>query len=215
MLVSHNYKFIFIKTRKTASTSTEAFLERFCVDPSIMEAYVPEHSADEVENEFGIIGSRWRGKVGKRTWFNHKPVSEIKRDLGEALFNSYYKVCNIRNPYDLAVSYYHFMGNKEIDKLRFEAFVRNSSTIHTLKTNTNLWSDNGVYDFDYIRMESLQSDLITFLDKIGCRSKSSFSLPHFKKSIGRCDYRDYYNPTSRKAVEQIYGKEIELFSYKF
>jgi len=215
MLVSHNYKFIFIKTRKTASTSTEAFLERFCVDPSIMESYIPEHSADEVENSFGIIGSRWHGKIGKRRWFNHKPVSEIKRDLGEDLFNSYRKVCNIRNPYDLAVSYYHFMGNKKVDKILFEAFMRNPSTLHTLKTNIDLWSDNGIYDFDYIRMESLQSDLCSFLDKIGCHSKSSFPLLHFKKSSDRGNYKSYYNSSSRKAVEDIYGKEIELFSYKF
>ena len=142
-------------------------------------------------------------------------MAEIKRDLGEDLFNSYRKVCNIRNPYDLAVSYYHFMGNKEVNKLRFEAFMRNPSTIHTLRTNTNLWSDDGTYNFDYIRMENLQSDLRTFLDKIGCHSKSSFSLPHFKKSLGRENYRSYYNPSSLKAVEDIYGKEIELFSYKF
>lgn len=215
MLVSHNYKFIFIKTRKTANTSTEAFLERLCVDPDIMESYSPEHSADEIESEFGIIGSRWRGKVGKRKWFNHKPVPEIKRDLGEDLFNSYRKVCNIRNPYDLAVSYYHFMGNKELSKTRFESFIKNPSTIRTLKTNSDLWSDEGVYNFDYIRMESLQSDLDAFLQKIDCRSNASFFLPHFKKSEGRENYRNYYNEASRQAVEQIYGKEIELFSYKF
>ncbi len=215
MLVSHNYKFIFIKTRKTASTSTEAFLERFCVDPSIMESYEPQHKASESITEFGTIGSRFRGRRGIGLWYNHKPVQEIKRDLGGDLFNSYRKVCNIRNPYDLAVSYYHHQGNDEVDKFRFESFIKNSSTIRTLRTNTNLWSDDGVYDFDYIRMENLQSDLNSFLDKIGLHSKSSFSLPHFKKSIGRKNYRSYYNSSSRKAVEDIYGKEIELFSYKF
>jgi pyruvyltransferase len=225
--ISENYNIIDIRSG-IDNVLTEIRKSKRVISSSLHGIIVPEafgipsyftristRVTDEIENEFGIIGSRWHGMVGKRKWFNHKPVPEIKRDLGEDLFNSYRKVCNIRNPYDLSVSYYHFMGNKELSKSRFESFVKNPSTVHTLKTNSDLWSDAGVYNFDYIRMENLQSDLNSFLDKIGCHSKSSFSLPHFKKSSGRGDYRDYYNSSSRQTVEKIYGKEIELFSYKF
>jgi len=214
MLVSHLHKFIFIKTVKTAGTSTEAFLEKFCIDPSLSESYEAQHSANETETKYGIIGSRWKGLTGKRKWYNHKPVKEIKRDLGKDVFDSYHKVCNIRNPYDLAVSYYHFMGNKDVDKDRFEAFLRNPATLRTLSTNTGLWSDDGEYNFNYIRMENLTGDLESFLNKVGIK-ESVFELPHFKKTEGRTHFRSYYNDNSKEIVDNLYGKEIKLFSYFF
>ena len=32
-LISHRYNFIYIKNKKVASTSVEAFFEKYCVDP--------------------------------------------------------------------------------------------------------------------------------------------------------------------------------------
>ena len=53
MLVSHLYKFIFIKSLKTAGTSTEVFLEQYCIS-DIEES----HWRGAIATEEGIIGKR-------------------------------------------------------------------------------------------------------------------------------------------------------------
>ncbi len=41
MLVSHRHQFIYTKTHKTASTSVEAYFERFCFPPG--DAFILQH----------------------------------------------------------------------------------------------------------------------------------------------------------------------------
>ncbi len=50
MLVSHSKKFIFLKTMKTAGTSVEIYLERYCV-PS--DTYVEQHHRAETAPRTG------------------------------------------------------------------------------------------------------------------------------------------------------------------
>jgi len=56
MLVSHRKKFIYLKTKKTAGTSVEIYLERYCLPPD--EPYVEAHHRPETITVDGVIGSR-------------------------------------------------------------------------------------------------------------------------------------------------------------
>ncbi len=52
MLVSHDYKFIFLKTRKTAGSSIELLLRPCCAAPGVK---VPE--TEFLSSRHGIIGA--------------------------------------------------------------------------------------------------------------------------------------------------------------
>ena len=41
MIISHKYRFIFVKTRKTAGTSVEAYLSQHCGDSDVLTPIHP------------------------------------------------------------------------------------------------------------------------------------------------------------------------------
>jgi hypothetical protein len=205
VLVSHRYKFIYIKNIKVAGTSVESFFEKFCVDPS--KKYYFNHKANENISKYGIIGARLGGTGNK--WRSHKPASNIKKDLGQQMFNKYFKFCVIRNPYDKMVSWYFWKKSK----LSFKNFCKNNNCnnmkIHTI-------NNTPVCDF-YIRFENLQEDIINICKKLGITDYVIDTLPEYKSSTKRSkkNYREYYDEETRQIVFNKHRKEFEMFGYKF
>jgi len=103
MLISHKRRFIYLKTIKTAGTSIEIYFEQECADPSIYNG--PRHLIDETCSEWGVVGYRGQNVSGKQ-WFNHMPAHEIREILGRKAWDSYFKFCVVRNPFDKLVSYW-------------------------------------------------------------------------------------------------------------
>ena len=129
MLVSHLHKFIYLKSKKTASTSVEIFLQKYCINPNKINNFtrlvksnknILNLDEKESENKYGIVGSRGnKMHIVSKKWYNHKPSFELKKDIGEDLFNNYLKICNVRNPYDLAVSMYEWKKSQNNIKESF------------------------------------------------------------------------------------------------
>jgi hypothetical protein len=223
MLVSHRYKFIYLKAVKVAGTSTEVFFQRYCLSPEEELTYKHEHGTDETVSEHGIIGYRLFRKNPKHMkggkWYNHKPAAEIKKDLGANIFDSYEKICNIRNPYDIAVSYYHFNGSqigedRPVSKALFEKWLNKQNIRNVLDSNKRIWAINGSYNFNYIKQENLKEDIIRVCKKLNI-STDNIEIPEYKISEGRTHYREYYTENTKKIIESIYSKELKLFDYSF
>ena len=70
---------------------------------------------------------------------------------------------------------------------------------------------NGQIIVDYLgRFENLVEDFNNLCDIIGISEK----LPQLRTSQHR-DYRTYYNDKTKRIVEEIYKKDIEIFNYEF
>ena len=162
VLVSHKYKFIYIKNKKVAGSSVESFFGKYCIDPK--KEYNRNDSISEHIDEFGIVGSRTSGIKDSDNWAHHKDAKAIKDDLGKKTFNEYLKFCVIRNPYDKMVSLYFFKRShpRRPTKLSFKEFAKRNSC-----NSLNIHSIDGKSVCDYfIRYEYLEEDIKTLCKKL-------------------------------------------------
>jgi len=206
VLVSHKYKFIYIKNKKVAGSSVESFFGKYCLNPNLKYHY--NDKIDEHNDEYGIIGSRRGGNA--TIWVNHKPAKEIKKELGDKMFNEYTKFCVIRNPYDKMVSKYFFRGAKTT----FKEFIKN----HTSSNINHYFIDKKSVCNYYIRYENLEKDIIELCKILGIENYNITELPNFKSTQRKNKnkhYSKYYDDETKSIVDKVCSKEFELFGYKF
>ena len=130
----------------------------------------------------------------------------------------------IRNPWDRAVSAYHFLfkTKKEtnfqsyIDKgfISFEEFIKNLKNVKVPElwfdgqTNQCEWFRSGI-DL-IIKYENLHQDF-----KIIQKLLNNYTpLPHHHKSE-HDNYRTYYNDETKNIIANTFKEYIELFNYSF
>lgn len=235
MLVSHRKKFIYTKTAKTAGTSVESYFEMYCMPEG---EWQEEHSRDMHVSEAGIIGFRGAKRPPGTEWFNHMSAKRIKEKLGDEVWNSYFKFCVVRDPFDKAVSaFYHFKkareGGKDKVRLtlkqRIKKILRPEPKFNSVSEEFEFWLAGGgmVVDRDkymigdefcideVIRYEALQDGLKSVCEKIGVDWDPS-RLPEFKKGIrdDKVGLSEIYTPKSIQIVSDLYAPELERFGYE-
>jgi len=123
MIISHKFKFIFIKNARTASTSIETFLSPICGPDDVVTPFsVPErgHQPRNYKKCFNPIpeiikeltmkgeGPGWRGAIRdlmkRRKFYHHIPGWIIKERLPQAMWEDYFKFCVVRHPLEKIIS---------------------------------------------------------------------------------------------------------------
>lgn len=217
MLVSHKYKFIFIKTSKTAGTSVEAFFEQYCLPLGEWEL---SHSRNQYIGSTGMIGGRGDGLHD--ILHSHMSAKAVKKLLTPEQWDTYFKFSVVRNPFDRLVSRFFFEKKKkniDIDnfssnELRqsFSDLVQNNhfSQLESITINNNI-----VMDF-LIRYENLQQDVETVCSKIGVEFKRQ-NLPHFKGGIRlkSVKFSDLYTKDLIEELKVKYADELAVLSYSY
>jgi hypothetical protein len=208
VLVSHKYKFIYIKNIKVAGTSVEAFFGRFCIDPK--KKYRYKDQTEQLIDEYGIIGRRGAPIEDGGIWKNHIDAKTIKAELGDIKFSSYFKFAIIRNPYDALVSLYFYRGVKDIP---FKQYAKYTIVDNYSRTRID---DKDVCDY-YIKYENLVEDIINVCKILNIDNYDINDLPNFKagKRPTNINYRDYYDEETKMAVYKNHEKTFELFGYTF
>ncbi len=220
MLVSHTQKFIFLKTPKTAGTSVEIFLERYCrPDPENIR-----HGTEEHISEIGIVGARMpgAGQGNLRRFWNHMTASDLQQALEPQVWEGYLKVCPMRNPYDQAVSLFWMELSKpeRIDLAKAgldqasEAF---RSWLGRLGPKWNIsrpfWSIDGVKVVDRVlRYETLEADCKDLCNDLDVPFES---LGRYKTEYRKSDlpFQVYYDEASAAKIASSYDLEFEQFGY--
>ena len=217
MLVSHKHKFIYIKSIKTAGTSTEIFLEPYCVT-NVLES----HGREMIQTNEGIIGTRMNQHLAEISeFYNHMPPYKIKNSIGEETFNSYTKIINIRNPFDMMVSHYYFKPTFELysnSEMSFEDYLLKTNVVEDLskKYRDLMYIEDEFIVDEIVRFENLEEDIFKLLDKLELPSPKR-ELGEYKKNKRRPDkdWKKMYSNETKELVEKHFKFYMDLFNYSF
>lgn len=207
-LVSHKKRFIYIKNVKVAGTSIEAYFDKYCIP--VEKDYKQNHSVSYIESPYGIRTGRM--KMENTPIINHSSAIDIKKYIGDNQFNSYFKFCVIRNPYDKMVSLYFFTKNwKKEHNLTFKDFCKE----YDCKNIDRYYIDGeSCIDF-YIRFEYLLEDLEELCKILDIEFQKE-ELQHYKSEFReKKPYQEFYNEETREIVYNKHREEFEKFNYSF
>jgi len=208
MILSHRHRFLFIKTNKTAGTSIEIALSKFCGPDDII---TPISEEDErIRHRLG-----YRGPQNHEGFYNHIGAREIMNRVDPEVWNGYYKFCVERNPWDRAVSLYYFLYRNKTP-VPFADFVA-SDTIHRLRENgfENYTVDGEIVVDRICLYERLDEELEAVRKHLGL--PEPLALPRAKAGFRKDGkhYRELFDDASRRRIERLCAEEIERFGYRF
>lgn len=231
MILSHEHKFIYIKTYKTGSTSVEAALSAVCGPSDVIteaseqlrgvrqkpaQNYRIEHPAKPkrplLKRLLGRPERHYHPSVG---YYEHMPAWRVRTYAGEDVWQRYFKFSFERNPWDRQVSWFHYKTKSRpvADKPSFTEF--NADRRRAFVENWSLYTIDRSIALDFVgRYETLASDFAKVLGEIGLADQ--VELPRANVSKDRSgSYRDYYDERSRALVADWYAPEIRHFGYEF
>jgi hypothetical protein len=225
MIISHSKQFIFVKCRKTASTSLERTLVNHLGSRDI---WTPISSpARDGQNYFSYWPLDWLAAKFKtvgdslgrdcplflRYYHDHMAAERIAKLVPREVFQRYYKFCFDRNPWDFAVSLFeHRVGKKRYRYRDFDRFLHEYPIIQNWQLYT---SRNQVIVDDVFRYEDLEQMIPVIsrrtkidIEQIIYRDKATFRDRHQS-------YKSYYTQSSRDLVAARWAQTIKLLGYDF
>jgi hypothetical protein len=223
VIVSHSRKFVFIKCRKTASTSVERFLHAsLCAE----DIWTPLSNPVTAGNNYytawplnalasssslvrRLLG---KGRFLKRAAFaDHAGIAEIEKALGAGLVKTYFTFCFDRNPWDFAVSlYFHHRDKGRLHRVDFDEFV----FTYPMWQNSDLYCTNRNLAVDEVfRYEELEQRLSELSQRLRLEPALLPADKTQRRPPGH--YRQYYSQGSRDEVARRWHDTIRLLNYDF
>ena len=231
MIISHKYKYIFLKTTKTAGSSIEISLSRFCGTDDIITPLTKKD--EEMRKKFSVFPQNYTRPLklreysyedflnlilnkkkpkAKKIFWNHITAKEIKKIIGKEVWNNYFKFCFVRNPWDRAVSRYYW-NQEKTGKLES---LNESLTNNNPNSNFYIYTIDGEIAVNYVgKYETLKEDLNFICHKLNIPFDGW--LPKAKGNA-RKDKRHYSEILTQEQANSIgekCAKEIAWFDYDF
>ncbi len=232
MILNHKYKFIFIKTNKTAGTSLEIALSRFCDSQDIVTPIPPEDEA--IRQEFGGYGPNgYVAGLGDYGWadilksiykcrpkyrfYNHISARAISRLIDQSTFDSYFKFCFERNPFDKSISNYFWKTKRDAYEPNFFTTSAGLKLLldQKLKGWDNYTAQGKVIVDEVYRYEDLRSNLAQIKGRLGL--PDDLLLPRAKSAtrVDKRHYRELLSPRDVEVIKAIFADEITMFNYTY
>lgn len=228
MIVCHQYKFIFIKTSKSAGTSVEIALSQFCGEGDII---APISSKDQKtraragypgpQNCYSPPGDYRANDIarfllkGKRKlrYYNHMSAGEVRDRIGQDAWDGYFKFCFVRNPWDRVISlYYHRFKTEPRPSIR--EFIDSGALDDLKRLGPDLYRIDGTVAVDHVyKYEHLADELQSL--------RATLALPvplelvnakgGFRKD--RKSFHDVLNKEEIAEISKTFSEEIESMQY--
>lgn len=253
VLVSHKHKFIYLKNLKVAGSSCFTLFSKYCHNEDLseyiakrfkgrdlrsnhdLETYVKMYK--EINNEYGfIVGSlNYLKTLSKKEAEEYRNTLVIDNQFAEHAraitlkylfsdcFDSYFKFCVVRNPYDRIVSRYNHDIRKDIIKktMSFREFVIEEDKKGFVNKINDDWYDrctiHGIPCCDYyIKYDKLNEGIQDVFNIL--KIDDYYEVPHVntnKVKILTSHYSNYFDEHTKDIVTRNCKNEIEYFKWKF
>lgn len=157
---------------------------------------------------------------------NHTTAIEYRELLGEARWKRVFTFSLVRNPWDRAVSQYHFriqtaQTGMDVSPPTFTEWIRRTygEQDPALFNNPKFFApqyrwisdEAGELIVDMVcKLENITEDFATVCAHIN----RQVPIPHVNRTK-RGPYRDYYDSDTQEVIRRWFERDIELFEYTF
>ena len=214
MIISRQRRFIFVHVPKTGGTALALALEARAAKDDILIGDTPKARAR---------AGRWKGvKTAGRVW-KHSPLSDVIGLVTVEEIMAFQTVTLVRNPWDRAVSYYHWLRAQGFahpavglaKALDFHAFLAHPQT----RTTFRLWPHGAYLRLPsgeekpglFVRLENYAEEVQPFEAHLGFR----LPLPRANESARGRDWRPYYTDETAALLAEDCAEDIARFGYGF
>jgi len=143
------------------------------------------------------------------------PASLVQKRVPGRLWNSYFKLCVERNPWDKVLSHYYMHAAREGGSLSLDQYLARGRFPINYFRYTDSSGDKIIVN-RVLRYENLLAELsevfsqlnIPFDGTLGVKAKSEYRAD-------RRPYKQMFNDKQRRIVENAFVREIELHGYRF
>lgn len=213
MIISHKYKYVFIRTQKTASTSIEKYLRGYL-------------GPDDIATEDRVDG--WPALNCDPSIQPHASYRQVISEFGGSI-RPYYSFAFDRNPWDRAVSEFHFklkakrpngefIHGHELTLNGFRESVINRGHLLYYPNHFLYLDASGDPIVDQVfKYEDINKAFHAVCIKLGVpwRKDELLNLKSHTRPSDSADYRKYYDPDTEEIIRKINEPAIKLLDYKF
>ena len=236
MIVSHEHKFIYIKNRKVAGSTVELALAQYCgerdiitVDPCkvpIARNYDQPYSLLKqiisIPHPVEVVRTvrDWRKRSA---FYTHIDARSVRAKLGKTVWDSYFKFCFERNPWDKCVSFFYWQNRRHLQDVdadpcrSFKDYMR-SDTLFSDRHFPSDWrryAVKGSVIVDFVgQYNSLHDDMQKVFSEIGVRGQLQKSDKTNVRSEQSRDLSNMYDEELDGIVRKRFAREIRHFNYK-
>ncbi len=239
MILSFSHRFLFIKTRKTAGTSVEIALSRYCAGPDdVITPISPEDELLRLEHgrlpqNFSarryreaayraIVRTRYqplmkafvRWEWPRRRFYNHMTMSEVRALVPAARLAGVTSFTIERHPYEKVVSLAHFSKNTRDQRGRELPAIVDSVIAERKYLNYPQYVVDGAVAVDrVIRHERLVDDLNALMRELDLPALPS--LPNAKAGFRttRKPAAEILSPAQKAQIRTDATFEFDQFGY--
>ena len=211
MQISFEHNFLFVHIPKTGGTSVRSALKPYQTDAATA-------FPNSLLRRCGVNVNHYLGSYRSFQFRKHERIKTGARRLPSNTFDSLFKFCFVRNPWDLLVSNYCYVKSDKTHKryrrtsrMNFAEFIEFAIAKEIGLQKPIISNANGDLLVNQVgKFETLIEDFKSIVSKIQIQA----TLPHLNR-VNRPDYRQYYDRRSIARVADCYRDDIETFEYEF
>ncbi len=214
MIISRGRRFIFVHIPKTGGTALSLALEARAMKDDILIGDTPKARARKAR----VKSAHAAGRLWK-----HSTLADIAGLVTDDEVAHFFTVTLVRNPWDRAVSYYHWLraqgfAHPAVGLAKahdFSGFLNHPQTL----TSFRLWPyaawmrdrTGAERASAFVRLERLAEDIAPFEAHLGFHLR----VAPANASDRLADWRGYYSDADATLIGQVCAEDVERFGYSF